>query len=96
MRRFSVFLIVCFSIAFTIGCSSDDKGDGLTQKDQEAISRLDQIAKASGGDWDKVSDADKKYLINDVSMGSEQSAKMLLQAKAGKTRRGASGSPVGK
>lgn len=91
MKRFIPLAVTCCSLAFVIGCSSDDKGDGLAKKDQEAISRIDQIAKASEGDWSKVSEADKKYLVNDVSMGSEQSAKMLLQAKAGKNAKGHGG-----
>ena len=73
------------SAALVGGCGSGASGDdGLTKSDQQAASRLDDIAKASGGDWDKVPEADKKYLVNDIAQGSEQSAKMLLKGKAGK------------
>ena len=50
------------------------------------VDRLQEISDKSGGDWDKVSEDDKKYLINDVSHGSEQSAKMLLMARGGKLK----------
>ena len=78
-----------FAIALAtlvIGCGDKATDDGLSSKDKAASSRLDQIAKASGGDWAKISQADRDFLVNEISMGSEQSAKMLIQGKAGRLK----------
>jgi hypothetical protein len=77
-----------------IGCAPSNGDDGLSKADVEAASRVDQIATASGGDWSKVSDADKKYLVDEVSMGSEKSAQMLLMAKSGKLQATPGGKPA--
>jgi hypothetical protein len=73
-----------------VGCNQGGD-DGLSKKDQEAGTRIEQIAKDSGGDWSKVSQADKDYLIKEVSMGSEQSAQKLIEARGGKMRGGPGG-----
>ncbi len=73
-----------------VGCNQGGD-DGLSQKEQVAGTRIEQIAKDSGGDWSKVSDADKKYLVDEVSMGSEQSARKLIEAKSGKMAGGPGG-----
>ncbi|HWA84256.1 MAG TPA: hypothetical protein VG820_12505 [Fimbriimonadaceae bacterium] len=75
MKNICLFVVASLALA---GCSS---GTGLTKEDETRASRLDQIAKQSGGDWDKVSDADKQYVINEISRGSEESAKRLIQMK---------------
>lgn len=74
------------------GCATNDMSDdGLSAGDKQAANRLAEIAKTSGGDWNKLSQSDKDYLVNDVAHGSEQTAKMLLQSKAGKMSGGAGG-----
>ncbi len=78
-RHYSFVLVVL--LAFSGGCSKNE-GDGLTKQETQMADRLDTIVKQSGGDWEKVSAADRDYLIKEVSQGSEQSAKMLLAAKA--------------
>jgi uncharacterized lipoprotein NlpE involved in copper resistance len=85
--KLGLIAIVILTLA---GCSQGED-DGLSKKDQEAGTRIEQIAKASGGDWSKVSDADKKYLVDEVSMGSEQSARKLIEAKSGKMAGGPGG-----
>lgn len=85
--------ILIFALAaLIVGCGNNPGDDGISGKDKETGSRLEQIAKASGGDWDKLSQADKDFLVKDVAQGSEQTAKMLLQSKAGRL----SGGPGGK
>ncbi len=79
-----------FAALVLVGCGNNMADDGLTDKDRQAVSRIEAIAKQSGGDWEKVSAADRDYLVKDVSMGSEQSAKMLLQQKAGTLKGGGS------
>jgi hypothetical protein len=77
-------LLALALLIVAVGCAPSGGDDGLKKEDVQAASRVDQIAKASGGDWSKVSDKDKKYLVDEVSMGSEKSAQMLLMAKSGK------------
>jgi hypothetical protein len=77
-------LLALALLIVAVGCAPSGGDDGLKKEDVQAASRVDQIAKASGGDWSKVSDTDKKYLVDEVSMGSEKSAQMLLMAKSGK------------
>lgn len=67
------------------GCQdSKDAQDAKAQ--QETGSRITTIVTQSEGDWNKVSAADQKYLITDLSGGDVQSARMLFDAKAGKLR----------
>lgn len=79
------FILATF-VAFLVGCGNNMDDDGLNKGQKQAADRIDVIAKASGGDWDKVSATDRDYLVNTVSAGSEQSAKMLLLGKAGKLK----------
>jgi hypothetical protein len=85
MRTWKLFFVAVLAVLL-VGCGDKITDDGLSSKEKAASSRLDQIAKASGGDWEKISQADRDFLINEISMGSEQSAKMLIQGKAGRLR----------
>jgi|SRR5271166_352028 len=81
MKKF----LVCLGLAFAVlGCSSSG-GPPLNAEQEHQASQLDELAKKSGGDWDKLSDADKQAMIQ--IGGSEQGAKMLLLGKAGKVGR---------
>jgi hypothetical protein len=86
-------LFIAFVVFAAIGCNGGESGDGLTKDQVQAASRLDEIAKQSGGDWEKVSAADREYLIKEVSMGSEESAKRLLLAKSGAMKAAPGGAP---
>lgn len=66
-------------IVLVAGCSS--AGGSSSKEDEVKADRLETIAKQSGGDWNKVSDSDRQYVINEVSHGSEESAKRLVQMK---------------
>lgn len=77
----TITMAVMYSIA---GCSQPN--DGLSKNQRQQTNRLDQISKQSGGDWSKVSSADKAYVLNTFASGNEQTAKMLLLAKSGKLR----------
>lgn len=74
-----------------VGCKHDD--DGMSEQQQVRTSRLDTIAKTSAGDWTKVSAADQEYLVKELAHGNEESAKMLLLAKAGKLKGTPGGGP---
>ena len=64
------------------GCGKPD--DGMNAEQQKKTDRIEEIAKKSDGDWNKVSQEDRDYLLKNVTGGSESSAKMLLLGKAGK------------
>lgn len=72
------------SLVPTIGCHGAD--DGLTDAQHQQADRLTEIAKKSDGDWEKVSQADRDYILKNITSGSEQSARMLILAKSGKLR----------
>ncbi|HZO88378.1 MAG TPA: hypothetical protein VFB38_08560 [Chthonomonadaceae bacterium] len=86
-----ILLAACLVSVPVAGCHRED--DGLSPKQRQTVDRLDEIAKKSGGDWDKVSQADRDYLVNEVAHGSEQSAKMMLMAKGGKMHANPGGPP---
>ena len=88
--RVGAFLLATLILP-AVGCSKPD--DGLSSQQQEKTNRLDAVAKQSGGDWEKVSQADRDYLVKELSSGSEPSAKMLLLAKSGKLKAGPGGVP---
>jgi len=68
--------------AAATGCHSD-AGQPLTDTQKQGADRLATISKASGGDWDKVSQEDKDYLIKNVANGDEHTAKMLIAPPPG-------------
>lgn len=90
-RRLSLAwaMALCLLVA-TLGCARDD---GLKPEERQMANRLDEITRKSGGDWDKLSDSEKRYLIQDISHGSEPSARMLLMARGGKLRGKPGGAP---
>lgn len=64
------------------GCSRDD--DGLSAEQRQTGDRLSEIARKTDGDWNRLTDADRDFLVNQMSHGNEQSARMLLLGAAGK------------
>jgi hypothetical protein len=85
-------LLACALLPFVTGCTRTD--DGVRPQEQQMANRLDEITKKSGGDWSKLSSEDRDYLVKDVAQGSEQSARMLIMARAGKLK-GKPGGPPG-
>lgn len=63
------------------GCKRAD--DGLTPQQRQTGDRLSEIAKKTDGDWNRLSEADRDFLLK-MSHGSEPSARMLLLGAAGK------------
>lgn len=83
-----VGLVFIPSLLATAGCNSDDGKDSeKTNKDRD---RLSQMREKSGGDWSKLSDADKAYVI-DIAHGDENSAHMLFNPKGTHAPRPGSG-----
>ena len=58
-----------------MSCGSND---GSSAETKQQASRLAQIQEKSGGDWNKLSEEDRNYLVNDLAHGNEASARMLL------------------
>jgi hypothetical protein len=88
------YILLGLGLACIIGGCGNSGGPPLDANQEKQASQLDEIAKRSGGDWDKLSDADKKAMIQ--IGGSEQGAKMLLLGKSGKLgRHGPPGGPGG-
>ena len=81
---------VCVPLA---GCSPPD--DGIPAAEKQNANRLDAIAKASGGEWNKLSADDKTYLVQTIAHGDEGAAKMMLAAKSGKLGQGGGGPRLG-
>jgi hypothetical protein len=75
------------------GCNRPD--DGMSQEQQQKASRLTEIAKKADGDWDKVPQADRDYILKNFTSGSESGARMLVLASSGKFKGGPGGGPPG-
>ncbi|RYG38838.1 hypothetical protein EON81_02600 [bacterium] len=83
MKRLLSLALATLALA---GCGSGDiSDDGLSATEKQSASRIDQIAKDSGGDWEKVSQADRDYLVKEISMGSEETAKRMIQGRNGRS-----------
>ena len=75
-----VVLIVLASLAF-LGCKQGNES-GLSDAQEKAGNDVNAWAKATGGDWEKLSAQQKATMIKNV--GSEASAKMVLKFSAHK------------
>ncbi len=76
--------------AVLTGCRG--QGDGMSDTQKETANKMQEIASKSGGDWDKLSQADRNEYLK-ATNGSEQAAKMLFQARTGKLRGNPGGAP---
>lgn len=92
-KRLALALLAALSLFGGVGCAPED--DGMKPAEKQVANRLDEITKKSGGDWEKLSAEEKEYMIKEVAQGSEQSARMLLQARGGRLKGTAGGPPGG-
>ncbi|HLK14133.1 MAG TPA: hypothetical protein VKT78_04955 [Fimbriimonadaceae bacterium] len=76
-----LFLCLLLGLVVVGGCNKDS-GPPLNAEQEKQATRLDELAKKSGGDWSKLSADEQKEAV--LLGGSEQGAKMLLLGKAGK------------
>lgn len=76
----SALLLLCgvITLGTLIGCQGDDSG--LSENQTKMASQVENWAKESGGNWDKLSDEQKQTMIS--SVGSEDSARKVLEMKA--------------
>jgi hypothetical protein len=93
IRLMVAALIMVVAAALTMGCHSD-AGQPLSDTQKTSADRLATISKSSGGDWDKVSQEDKDYLIKNLANGDEHTAKMLIAPPPG-AHGGPPGAPPG-
>lgn len=87
--RITLSALIALMLLGGVGCTQAD--DGMKPEEKQLANRLDEITKKSGGDWNKLSAEEKEYMIKDVAQGSEQSARMLLQARGGRLQQGPRG-----
>lgn len=76
-----------------VGCSSKD--DGLSTEQHQTQDRFTQIMQKTNGDWEKLSNDDKKFIIDDLSHGNEDSAKMMFKMRAMRGQGAPGGGPGG-
>lgn len=77
MRIYAILAITLLA-AFMVGCSSE--GSGMSPDQEKMAQNVEDWAKASGGDWNKLTPEQQQTMIK--SAGSEGTAKMVLQMKA--------------
>jgi hypothetical protein len=61
--------------------SRGGEGDGLSPEQTQNAAQLEQIAKKTGGDWNKLA-PEERELIMKLSYGNERTARMLLMHAA--------------
>ena len=78
-------------LACLIGCQPPD--DGIAPAEKQMADRFNGIVKSSGGDFDKLSTADREYVVKEVAHGDANTARMILAAKSGRLRGNPGGRP---
>lgn len=79
MRHIVLLSICALSL---IGCGSSNEGDNVAVPTTEM--RVTELVKKSGGNWDALSDADKRDLIQSLGQGNEQTARVSFAARTSK------------
>ena len=75
-------ILIGVLLATVVGCGCGGHvDDHLTTSDVKSADHLDELANKCNGNFDKLSEKDKQYVL-DLEMGSEMSARMVLKAKA--------------
>lgn len=83
-RRLRTSLALLLAVPFlAAGCAQ--KNDALSTPQGQALLATDRIVKQSGGDWDKVSPADRRILISGPGGGTEQGAKNFLAMQSARS-----------
>ncbi len=88
-----VLILVLAAIAAVVNlrtCSGSS--GGLSREQVQKGDRLHEIARRTGGDWNKLTPEEKQFLVNDLAYGNEQSARMLLW---GASRQAPASQPAG-
>jgi hypothetical protein len=91
MARQSAAITAAVLALAIVGCNRPSD-DGIPSAEKAQADTLSAIAERSGGDWNRLTDADRTFLKQQAG-GDEKSAQMLLMAKSGKLRGNAGGPP---
>jgi hypothetical protein len=81
-RAYARGIVLLVGLAVVCGCGPGPKTEAA--KDQ----KVDEIVQKSAGDWSRVSQADRDYLIRETGRGDQQSAEMDLRARWGRMKGG--------
>lgn len=90
-RQSSVVLLAVSLLALGAGCNKTPD-DGIPKAERQQADQLTGIVSRSGGDWNRLTEADRAFLKSQAG-GAEKMAQMLLSAKAGKLRGQSGGAP---
>src|SRR5579883_3464144 len=86
-RTVAAFAATDLMAGFTAGCShNNDPIAQLPPAQQSQAERLSEISTKTGGDWNKLTPADKDFLVNKLSGGNVNGAKMLLTENQARTK----------
>ena len=75
MRKLALLALFSGSL-IAAGCGDHEAAPSA--ETQQQSTKLEDIEQRSGGDWNKLTAADKDYMVNTLAHGSEASARMLL------------------
>lgn len=87
-RRFSIGVLAIALALVAAGCG--ERNNLAATPQGQALAKTNQIVGQSGGDWNKLSDSDRQYLVNGPGHGSEQQARQFLAAEAARSQAGPS------
>jgi hypothetical protein len=90
VRLAAITLLFATTALSLIGCHQNTPG--VDPKLEQTAADANAIATKSGGDWTKLTQADKTVILN-ITHGNEASAKELLHGLSGKTYEGRWGTP---
>lgn len=89
-----VALVVLAAVAGVVNLRAcSNSSGGLSREQVQKADRLHDIAKRTGGDWNRLTPEEKQFLVNELAYGNEQSARMLLW---GASRQRPSSQPTGR
>jgi len=81
LRRCVVVAAAMSTLVGAVGCSHQASAD-LSATQKQALDKTDAIAMQSQGDWEKISPADRQYLIQTAGYGNEASARQFIAGLA--------------
>lgn len=74
-----VLIIVLAGVAVVVNLRAcSNASGGLSTEQVQQADRLHEMARRTGGDWNKLTPEEKQFLVNELAYGNEQSARMLL------------------
>ncbi len=88
-----VLIVALAAVAVAVNLRAcSPPSDNLPREQVQRANRLHEIARRTGGDWNRLTPDEKQFLVNELAHGNEQSARMLLW---GASRQGPPSQPSG-